>query len=291
MSFIFNLAGLPNDVNGGIPNFARIYNSMPVLEDGLSSGHASDTENNNPNTGSNGGGIGGGGGGSGTNNISMLMDQCKIVDATTTNDKYIDSVLDTSQTLISTIQSSVSNSKLTTRNGTSNMTTPTLMMSNNSYIGCGGGNLGLDILTDTGDTTCLRKENLLVNSSPVASQISVTPQLVAQNALLSTTTTSTPILSSATANLMVKQRQVAAATTTTSNLNIISTVGGVNSQNTSPSAACTNSTIVALHTNVEREKDITNQIIQNNLNNKQQQQQNITKNNDIDLDTLYSISK
>lgn len=31
-----------------IPDFARLYTSMPVLEDGLSSGHASDTENNNP---------------------------------------------------------------------------------------------------------------------------------------------------------------------------------------------------------------------------------------------------
>lgn len=30
-----------------IPDFARLYTSMPVLEDGLSSGHASDTENNN----------------------------------------------------------------------------------------------------------------------------------------------------------------------------------------------------------------------------------------------------
>lgn len=32
-----------------IPDFARLYTSMPVLEDGLSSGHPSDTENNNPN--------------------------------------------------------------------------------------------------------------------------------------------------------------------------------------------------------------------------------------------------
>lgn len=27
---------------------SRLYSSMPVLEDGLSSGHASDTDNNNP---------------------------------------------------------------------------------------------------------------------------------------------------------------------------------------------------------------------------------------------------
>lgn len=31
-----------------IPDYSRLYTSMPVLEDGLSSGHASDTENNNP---------------------------------------------------------------------------------------------------------------------------------------------------------------------------------------------------------------------------------------------------
>lgn len=42
------LLGLSNDVNGGMPDFVRLYTGMPVLEDGLSSGHASDTENNNP---------------------------------------------------------------------------------------------------------------------------------------------------------------------------------------------------------------------------------------------------
>lgn len=37
-------------LNGGssMTDFSRLYTSMPVLEDGLSSGHASDTENNNP---------------------------------------------------------------------------------------------------------------------------------------------------------------------------------------------------------------------------------------------------
>lgn len=30
------------------PDSMRLYSSMPVLEDGLSSGHASDTDNNNP---------------------------------------------------------------------------------------------------------------------------------------------------------------------------------------------------------------------------------------------------
>lgn len=37
-----------NSSNTVIPDFSRLYTSMPVLEDGLSSGHASDTENNNP---------------------------------------------------------------------------------------------------------------------------------------------------------------------------------------------------------------------------------------------------
>lgn len=37
-------------LNSGVSltDFSRLYTSMPVLEDGLSSGHASDTENNNP---------------------------------------------------------------------------------------------------------------------------------------------------------------------------------------------------------------------------------------------------
>ncbi|XP_063708037.1 uncharacterized protein DDB_G0284459 isoform X2 [Culicoides brevitarsis] len=77
--------GLPNDVNGCVQNFARIYNSMPVLEDGLSSGHASDTENNNPNS------------------ISMQKEH-HLVDV---NEKYIDSGLVDNPPLISTIQSSM----------------------------------------------------------------------------------------------------------------------------------------------------------------------------------------
>lgn len=48
-----NSTGAPSatvDLNSGGPvnNYARFCTSMPVLEDGLSSGHASDTENNNP---------------------------------------------------------------------------------------------------------------------------------------------------------------------------------------------------------------------------------------------------
>ncbi|XP_059618796.1 uncharacterized protein LOC132263183 [Phlebotomus argentipes] len=45
-----DLDSLSGDFNSttNYPAFARHYTSMPVLEDGLSSGHASDTENNNP---------------------------------------------------------------------------------------------------------------------------------------------------------------------------------------------------------------------------------------------------
>lgn len=39
---------MSNDINSGMPDFVRLYTGMPVLEDGLSSGHASDNENNNP---------------------------------------------------------------------------------------------------------------------------------------------------------------------------------------------------------------------------------------------------
>lgn len=57
------IPGLSGEYNGVSPytNYAKYYASMPVLEDGLSSGHASDTENNNqPSTG-----------------ISILMDMKK----------------------------------------------------------------------------------------------------------------------------------------------------------------------------------------------------------------------
>lgn len=48
LKYISDLS-LSNDMNGA-PDVGRLYSSMPVLEDGLSSGHASDTENNNPST-------------------------------------------------------------------------------------------------------------------------------------------------------------------------------------------------------------------------------------------------
>lgn len=253
------MAGLPNDVNGCIPNFARIYNSMPVLEDGLSSGHASDTENNNPNTG----------------NISMLMDQCKIVDAgqgTTATDKYIDSVLD-SPALIAV-----------KRNGTTTATatmggaclvdaavivdTDNLTVVTDRGVGIGGGGLRKPTDNNLITTTTLPANSLVVNPvSPVANNASV---------------------AAAAAALNMAKRQAA------NNLNILTAMGAVvvnsSPQNTSPSS------LVMMQPpphEQQREKDIANQIIQNNLNNKhqhQQQQQNI-KSNDIDLDTLYSISK
>lgn len=48
-----DLDSLSGEYNGGNTagypsNYSKYYTSMPILEDGLSSGHASDTENNNP---------------------------------------------------------------------------------------------------------------------------------------------------------------------------------------------------------------------------------------------------
>lgn len=40
--------GSSENPNQLAPDCMRLYSSMPVLEDGLSSGHASDTDNNNP---------------------------------------------------------------------------------------------------------------------------------------------------------------------------------------------------------------------------------------------------
>jgi hypothetical protein len=40
--------GSSENPNQLAPDSMRLYSSMPVLEDGLSSGHASDTDNNNP---------------------------------------------------------------------------------------------------------------------------------------------------------------------------------------------------------------------------------------------------
>lgn len=48
LKYISSDLSLSNEING-IQDTGMLYSSMPVLEDGLSSGHASDTENNNPN--------------------------------------------------------------------------------------------------------------------------------------------------------------------------------------------------------------------------------------------------
>lgn len=52
-----DLDSLSNDINC-TTDYGKLYTSMPVLEDGLSSGHASDTENNCQKYDSNGGGSG-----------------------------------------------------------------------------------------------------------------------------------------------------------------------------------------------------------------------------------------
>ncbi|XP_034478427.1 uncharacterized protein LOC117784718 isoform X2 [Drosophila innubila] len=41
-----DMDSLSNDINCATTDYGKLYTSMPVLEDGLSSGHASDTENN-----------------------------------------------------------------------------------------------------------------------------------------------------------------------------------------------------------------------------------------------------
>ncbi|XP_058975067.1 uncharacterized protein DDB_G0283357 isoform X1 [Musca domestica] len=56
-----DLDSLSNDINC-TTDYGKLYTSMPVLEDGLSSGHASDTENNCQKYDSNGGGSGSGSG-------------------------------------------------------------------------------------------------------------------------------------------------------------------------------------------------------------------------------------
>uniref|UniRef100_A0A1I8Q6G7 Protein lin-10 n=1 Tax=Stomoxys calcitrans TaxID=35570 RepID=A0A1I8Q6G7_STOCA len=60
-----DLDSLSNDINC-TTDYGKLYTSMPVLEDGLSSGHASDTENNCQKYDSNGAGSGSGSG-SGSN--------------------------------------------------------------------------------------------------------------------------------------------------------------------------------------------------------------------------------
>lgn len=51
--FDSNCGDLDSSLNEPVsgPDFGRLYTGMPILEDGLSSGHASDTDNNNSNFG------------------------------------------------------------------------------------------------------------------------------------------------------------------------------------------------------------------------------------------------
>lgn len=113
-----SLSGDFNVSNSYPTNYSKYYASMPILEDGLSSGHASDTENNNPtgislvmdmrgcdasNVRANGGGVGGGGAdedtdsyGNGLNNGSSMRsyggDQHQQM-AQQSNNKYGDDLI------------------------------------------------------------------------------------------------------------------------------------------------------------------------------------------------------
>jgi hypothetical protein len=53
-------------------------NSMPILEDGLSSGHASDTESNNAS-------------------LSILIEQCRLKDINNTTSQFISTIQNSMQ--------------------------------------------------------------------------------------------------------------------------------------------------------------------------------------------------
>ncbi|XP_053682367.1 uncharacterized protein LOC128732926 isoform X2 [Sabethes cyaneus] len=88
-----DLNGLPGHISGhgdGGTDYARLYSSMPILEDGLSSGHASDTENNIPLPGS---------------GISIVMDHQQQQQALAIGtDAVADVEQDNSHSFISSIQ-------------------------------------------------------------------------------------------------------------------------------------------------------------------------------------------
>uniref|UniRef100_A0A336LLL3 CSON012280 protein n=1 Tax=Culicoides sonorensis TaxID=179676 RepID=A0A336LLL3_CULSO len=250
--------GLPNDVNGCVPNFARIYNSMPVLEDGLSSGHASDTENNNPNS------------------ISIQKDR------EMENEKYIDTTMDTSQTLISAIQTSVSsinNQQQKSRNTVA--LGYGISVDNEDIMGSNNKN-NKDTLINTAATspsfmpqmTGMNTNSSHINTPPV---LSVTP-----NNTLNTNNSA----NSAVNQLLMNQKR-------NNQPNSNNLTNFLSSQ--LPSNSLNNPCVLmSSPCNTEREiKDVTNQIIQNNINNtsrqqQQQQQSSSKKGGDIDLDTLYS---
>ncbi|XP_055525551.1 uncharacterized protein LOC129718629 isoform X5 [Wyeomyia smithii] len=86
-----DLNGLPGHVGGHGEtgtDYARLYSSMPILEDGLSSGHASDNENNLPLPGS---------------GISIVMDHQQAIAAGA--DTATDGEHDTSHQFLSSIKS------------------------------------------------------------------------------------------------------------------------------------------------------------------------------------------
>ena len=96
--------------NGNLPDYGRLCSSMPVLEDGLSSGHASDTENNY----------------SASNILPVIIGQCNQSDE---HNEETDSLNDDKSILpyISSIQTSMERQKVASKPGDPNISR------NNSY--------------------------------------------------------------------------------------------------------------------------------------------------------------
>lgn len=238
---------------------------MPVLEDGLSSGHASDTENNNPNS------------------ISMQKDHREM----DVNEKYIDSSLDNPQTLISAIQTSVgsiNNQQKPPRNSVA---------------------LGYGISVDNDEIIASNnvapmknnKETSLINAiNSSASAAATSPSLIPSMAGMNSTAShiNTPVLS-------VAPNNTAPSSAVNQLLNNQKRNQQPNSNNLTnfltssqlPAPTLGNSVMMSSPGSHERElKDVTNHIIQNNITNSSRQQasnsMNMSKKGDIDLDSLYS---
>lgn len=251
-------------MNGCVPNFARIYNSMPVLEDGLSSGHASDTENNNPNS------------------ISMQKDHREI----DVNEKYIDSSLDNPQTLISSVGTLNNGQQKPPRNSVA--------------LGYGISVDNDEILATSTVPMKNNKETSLINAinSSASAASATSPSLipVSMNAAAMNSTAShinTPVLS-------VAPNNTAPSSAVNQLLNNQKRNQQPNSNNLTnfltssqlPAPTMGNSVMMSSPGSHERElKDVTNHIIQNNITNSSRQQassMNMNKKGDIDLDSLYS---
>lgn len=235
---------------------------MPVLEDGLSSGHASDTENNNPNS------------------ISMQKDQHReIVDV---NEKYIDSSLDNPQTtsLISAIQTSVGN----------NQQKPPPR--NSIALGYGISVDNDEVITSNNVAPMKNnKETSLINNAINASAVSsaTSPSMIpTMTGMTNASHINTPgmnvapnnassVPSSAVNQLLNNQKR---------------NNQQPNSNNLTNFLTSSQLPMMSSPNSHERElKDVTNHIIQNNITNSSRQQASsmgMNKKGDIDLDSLYS---